>query len=287
VFHGADSDRVFVRRKLLPNDRDTVYYVTLASSGRWRVGGTWMPALSGKSALVTGASRGIGAAIAKRLAKEGADVAVTYSSSPERAQQVVEDIVREGGKALAIKADAADQAAVRGAVQQSAKEFGKIDILVNNAGVLALGPIADFPAQEFEKALSVNVRSVFTAIQEALRHMPDGGRIITIGSVNSERMPFEGGSVYALTKGAVASFTKGLARDLGARKITVNNIQPGPVDTEANPASGPFADTMLGLLAMKRYGHADEIAAMTAYLAGPEAGYITGASLLIDGGFAA
>jgi 3-oxoacyl-[acyl-carrier protein] reductase len=246
-----------------------------------------MPALSGKSALVTGASRGIGAAIAKRLAKEGADVAVTYSSSPERAQQVVEDIVREGGKALAIKADAADQAAVRGAVQQSAKEFGKIDILVNNAGVLALGPIADFPAQEFEKALSVNVRSVFTAIQEALRHMPDGGRIITIGSVNSERMPFEGGSVYALTKGAVASFTKGLARDLGARKITVNNIQPGPVDTEANPASGPFADTMLGLLAMKRYGHADEIAAMTAYLAGPEAGYITGASLLIDGGFAA
>jgi 3-oxoacyl-[acyl-carrier protein] reductase len=246
-----------------------------------------MPALSGKSALVTGASRGIGAAIAKRLAKEGTDVAVTYSSSPERAQQVVEDIVREGGKALAIKADAADQAAVRGAVQQSAKEFGKIDILVNNAGVLALGPIADFPAQEFEKALSVNVRSVFTAIQEALRHMPDGGRIITIGSVNSERMPFEGGSVYALTKGAVASFTKGLARDLGARKITVNNIQPGPVDTEANPASGPFADTMLGLLAMKRYGHADEIAAMTAYLAGPEAGYITGASLLIDGGFAA
>jgi 3-oxoacyl-[acyl-carrier protein] reductase len=246
-----------------------------------------MPALSGKSALVTGASRGIGAAIAKRLAKEGADVAVTYSSSPERAQQVVEDIVREGGKALAIKADAADQAAVRGAVQQSAKEFGKIDILVNNAGVLALGPIADFPAQEFEKALSVNVRSVFTAIQEALRHMPDGGRIITIGSVNSERMPFEGGSVYALTKGAVASFTKGLARDLGARKITVNNIQPGPVDTEANPASGPFADTMLGLLAMKRYGHADEIAAMKAYLAGPEAGYITGASLLIDGGFAA
>lgn len=246
-----------------------------------------MPALSGKSALVTGASRGIGAAIAKRLAKEGADVAVTYSSSPERAQQVVEDIVTEGGKALAIKADGADQAAVRAAVQQSAKEFGKIDILVNNAGVLALGPIADFPAQEFEKALSVNVRSVFTAIQEVLRHMPDGGRIITIGSVNSERMPFEGGSVYALTKGAVASFTKGLARDLGARKITVNNIQPGPVDTEANPASGPFADTMMGLLAIKRYGHADEIAAMTAYLAGPEAGYITGASLLIDGGFAA
>lgn len=246
-----------------------------------------MTSLSGKSALVTGGSRGIGAAIAKRLAKEGAEVAITYSSSPKRAEELVEGIVKEGGKAIAIKADAADQAAVRAAVQQTATEFRKIDILVNNAGVLALGPIADFPPEDFERALSVNVRSVFTAVQEALRHMPDGGRIITIGSVNSERMPFQGGSVYALTKGAVASFTKGLARDLGPRKITVNNIQPGPVDTEANPAAGPFADTLLGLMALKRYGHADEIAAMTAYLAGPEAGYITGASLLIDGGFAA
>jgi len=246
-----------------------------------------MAALSGKSALITGGSRGIGAAIAMRLAKEGADVAITYSSSPERAQQVVADVVKAGGKAIAIKADAADQAAVRAGVQQAAKEFGKLDILVNNAGLLALGLITEISATDFEKALSVNVRSVFTAIQEAVRHMPDGGRIITIGSVNSDRMPFKGGSVYALTKGAVASFTKGLARDLGERKITVNNIQPGPVDTEANPASGPFADTMLGLMALKRYGQADEVAAMVAYLAGPEAGYITGASLLIDGGFAA
>jgi 3-oxoacyl-[acyl-carrier protein] reductase len=268
--------------------RQNRYYVTIAPeiTGTDREE-TKMATLSGKSALVTGASRGIGAAIAKRLAKEGAAVAITYSSSPERAQQVVDEIVQVGGQAVAIKADAADQVAVRAAVQQAAKEFGKLDILVNNAGVLALGPIADFPADEFERALSVNVRSVFTAIQEAVRHMPDGGRIITIGSVNSERMPFQGGSVYALTKGAVASFTKGLARDLGERKITVNNIQPGPVDTEANPASGPFADTLLGLMAVKRYGHADEVAAMTAYLAGPEAGYITGASLLIDGGFAA
>lgn len=246
-----------------------------------------MSTLSGKSALVTGGSRGIGAAIAKRLAKEGADVAVTYSASPERAQQLVDEIVKSGGKAIAIKADAADQAAVRAGVQQAAKEFGKIDILVNNAGLLALGPITDFSPENFEKALSVNVTSVFTATQEALRLMPDGGRIIMIGSVNSERMPFQGGSVYALTKGAIASFTKGLARDLGERKITVNNIQPGPIDTEANPATGPFANTMLGLMALKRYGHADEVAAMTAYLAGPEAGYITGASLLIDGGFAA
>jgi 3-oxoacyl-[acyl-carrier protein] reductase len=246
-----------------------------------------MSALSSKAALVTGGSRGIGAAIALRLAKDGADVAITYSSSPERAQEVTAEVGKHGGKALAIQADSADQSAVRGAVQQAARKFGKLDILVNNAGVLALGTIADFPAEDFEKALSVNVRSVFAAIQEALRHMPDGGRIITIGSVNSERMPFQGGSVYALTKGAVASFTKGLARDLGPRSITVNNIQPGPVDTEANPASGPFADVMLGLMALKRYGRADEIAAMTAYLAGPEAGYVTGASLLIDGGFAA
>jgi 3-oxoacyl-[acyl-carrier protein] reductase len=246
-----------------------------------------MASLSGKSAIVTGASRGIGAAIAKRLAKEGAAVAITYSASPDRAHAVVDGIVQDGGKAIAIKADAADQAAVRGAVQEAARELGKIDILVNNAGVLALGTITDYPADDFERALSINVKSVFTAVQEALRHMPDGGRIITIGSVNSERMPFQGGSIYALTKGAIASFTKGLARDLGERKITVNNIQPGPVDTEANPASGAFAEVMLGLLAMKRYAHTDEIAAMTAYLAGPEAGYITGASLLIDGGFAA
>lgn len=246
-----------------------------------------MATLTGKSALVTGASRGIGAAIAQRLAKEGAEVAITYSSSPERAQQLVKAITDSGGRAIAIKADAVDQNAVRSAVSATAKEFSKIDILVNNAGVLALGAIANFPVDDFEKALSVNVRSVFTATQETLRHMPDGGRIIIIGSVNSDRMPFEGGSVYALTKGAVASFSKGLARDLGARSITVNNIQPGPVDTEANPANGSFADTMLGLMAIKRYGHAEEIAAMVAYLAGPEAGYITGASLLIDGGFAA
>lgn len=246
-----------------------------------------MATLQGTSALVTGASRGIGAAIAKRLASEGAAVAITYSSSPERAEEVVGEITQAGGRAIAIKADAASQDAVRSAVQQAAKAFGKIDILVNNAGILALGPIADFSPADFERALAVNVHSVFTAIQESLRYMPDGGRIITIGSVNSERMPFQGGSVYALTKGAVASFTKGLARDLGERRITVNNIQPGPVDTEANPASGPFAETMLGLMALKRYAHADEIAAMTAFLAGPEAGYITGASLLIDGGFAA
>jgi 3-oxoacyl-[acyl-carrier protein] reductase len=246
-----------------------------------------MANLSGRSALVTGGSRGIGAAIVKRLASDGAQVAFTYSASPDQAQQVVDQVQKAGGKATAIKADATDQAAVRSAVQQAAKEFGKIDILVNNAGIAVLAPIADFSEADFERSLSVNVRSAFTATQEAVRNMPDGGRIIHIGSTNAERMPFEGGSVYALTKGALASFTQGLARDLGSRSITVNNIQPGPVDTDLNPASGPFAETMLSLLALKRYGHADEIAGMVSYLAGPEAGYITGASLLIDGGFAA
>lgn len=246
-----------------------------------------MANLSGKSALVTGGSRGIGAAIVKRLASDGVQVAFTYSASPEQAQQVVDQVQKAGGKVIAIKADATDQAAVRSAVQQAAKEFGKIDILVNNAGVAALAPIADFSEADFERTLSVNVRSVFTATQEAVRNMPDGGRIIHIGSTNADRMPFAGGSVYALTKGALASFTKGLARDLGPRSITVNNIQPGPVDTDLNPATGPFAETMLSLMALKRYGHADEIAGMVSYLAGPEAGYITGASLLIDGGFAA
>lgn len=244
-----------------------------------------MANLAGKSALVTGASRGIGAAIVQRLAKEGADVAFTYNASAEQANSLVEQIKSNGGNALAIKADAADQDSVRKAVQQTAEHFGKIDILVNNAGIIVLGPITDIKAEDFQRLLAVNVHSVFTATQEAVRHMPDGGRIVHIGSVNSDRMPFVGGSVYALTKGAIFSFTKGLARDLGSRNITVNNIQPGPVDTDGNPASGPFAETMLSLMALKRYGKAEEIAGMVSYLVGPEAGYITGASLLIDGGF--
>jgi 3-oxoacyl-[acyl-carrier protein] reductase len=246
-----------------------------------------MSTLTGKAALVTGGSRGIGAAIVLRLVSEGASVAFTYSSSSTQADSLVEQVAKAGGKAIAIKADAADQEAVRGAVQETAKRFGKIDILVNNAGIIVLGSIREIKEVDFQRILSVNVHSVFTATQEAVRHMPDGGRIIHIGSVNSERMPFVGGSVYALTKGAVYSFTKGLARDLGARNITVNNIQPGPVDTESNPASGPFAETMLGLMALKRYGKGEEIAGLVSYLAGPEAGYITGASILIDGGFAA
>jgi 3-oxoacyl-[acyl-carrier protein] reductase len=244
-------------------------------------------ALTGKVALVTGGSRGLGAAIAKRLASDGAAVAITYTSSPQKADEVVRVIESNRGRAVAIRADSADVEAVRNAVAETVKAFGAIDILVNNAGIATLGSIEEFKLAEFDRLIAVNVRAVFVAVQEAARHMKQGGRIINIGSVNSDLMPFAGGSVYALTKGAVASFTRGLARDLGPRGITVNNIQPGPVDTDMNPADGPFAKTLKGLIALGRYGQGDEVAAMVAYIASPEAAFVTGASLKIDGGFAA
>jgi 3-oxoacyl-[acyl-carrier protein] reductase len=243
--------------------------------------------LAGKVALVTGGSRGIGAAIAKRLAADGATVALTYSSAPAKADEVVREIQTAGGRALAIKADAADATAVRAAVTQTVAQFGGLDILVNNAGVAIMAPITEFTLESFDRLMAVNVRGLFVATQEASRHLRDGGRIIHIGSVNSDTMPFQGGSVYALSKGAVASFTKGLARDLGPRGITVNNVQPGPVDTDMNPATGAFADTLRAQTALGRYGTPTEIAGFVAYLASPEAGYITGASLLADGGIAA
>jgi 3-oxoacyl-[acyl-carrier protein] reductase len=243
--------------------------------------------LAGKVALVTGGSRGLGAAIAKRLATDGAAVALTYTSSPQKADEVVRVIDSAGGRALAIRADSADVEAVKNAVAQTVKAFGGLDILVNNAGVAALAPIDEFKLEDFDRLIAVNVRGVFVAVQEAVRHMKEGGRIINIGSINSDFVPFTGGSVYALTKAALAGFTRGLARDLGARGITVNNIQPGPVDTDMNPADGPFAAQLKTMIAVQRYGRAEEIAAMVSYLAGPEAAYITGASLRIDGGFAA
>ncbi|MFZ3207055.1 MAG: 3-oxoacyl-ACP reductase family protein [Pseudomonas sp.] len=243
--------------------------------------------LTGKVALIQGGSRGIGAAIAERLAHEGAAVAITYVSSADKAAELVRGIEAAGGRALAIKADSADADAVRGAVSQTLSRFGRIDILVNNAGVLAIAPIEDFSLEDFDRTLAVNVRSVFVASQEAARHMTEGGRIITIGSTNADRMPFAGGSVYAMSKSAIVGLTRGMARDLGPRGITVNNVQPGPVDTDMNPENGDFAATMKGLMAIERYGRAEEIAAFVAYLAGPEAGYVTGASLSIDGGFAA
>lgn len=243
--------------------------------------------LSGKVALVQGGSRGIGAAIVKRLAEEGAAVAFTYVSSEAKAQELQDSITGNGGKALAIKADSADAEAIRNAVALTVETYGRVDILVNNAGVLAIGPLEEFSLEDFDRTLDINVRSVFIATQAAAKHMGDGGRIINIGSTNAERMPFAGGGVYAMSKSALVGLTKGLSRDLGPRGITINNVQPGPVDTDMNPASGDFAESLIPLMAVGRYGHAEEIASFVAYLAGPEAGYITGASLTIDGGFGA
>ncbi|MGE8495923.1 MAG: 3-oxoacyl-ACP reductase family protein [Pseudomonas sp.] len=243
--------------------------------------------LTDSVALIQGGSRGIGAAIAQRLAREGAAVAITYVSSPDKAADVVRAIEAAGGRALAIQADSADADAVRNAVSRTVAHFGRLDILVNNAGVLAIAPLEEFSLEDFDRTVAVNVRSVFVAIQEAARHMTSGGRIITIGSTNADRVPFAGGGVYAMSKSAIVGLTKGLARDLGPRGITVNNVQPGPVDTDMNPENSDFADSLKGLMAIDRYGRAEEIAAFVAYLAGPEAGYITGANLTIDGGFAA
>mgnify|MGYP004707174513 FL=1 len=248
---------------------------------------TTQHSLQGKAAFVQGGSRGIGAAIVQRLAREGASVAFTYVSSDDKAQALVKSIETSGGKALAIKADSADETSVRTAIDSAAKAFGKIDILVNNAGVLAFGEIDALTMDDFDRTIAVNVRSVFVASQQAARHMPDGGRIITIGSVNADRMPFQGGAVYAMSKSAIVGLTKGLARDLGPRGITVNNVQPGPVDTDMNPADGEMADGMRSFMALNRYGKDSEIASFVAYLSGPEAGYITGANLTIDGGFGA
>ena len=243
--------------------------------------------LSGKVALVTGGSRGIGAAIAKRLAADGAAVAITYASGQEKAAEVVRSIESAGGRALAIRADNMDAGAVRSAVAETVQTLGRLDVLVNNAGIAVIAPLDQFTREDFDRSVAVNIRAAFVAAQEAARHMADGGRIINIGSVNADRRPFAGGSVYAMTKAAIAGLTRGLARDLGPRGITVNNVQPGPVETDMNPADGPFAETLKGFMALKRYAKGNEIAAMVAYLAGPEAGFVTGASLTIDGGFAA
>jgi 3-oxoacyl-[acyl-carrier protein] reductase len=245
--------------------------------------------LASKVALVQGGSRGIGAAIAKRLARDGAAVALTYATSADKALEVVKEIETAGGRAIAIKADSVDALQIKAAVQVVADTYGKIDILVNNAGVLALGNVAEaeISLEDIDRTLAVNVRSVIVASQAVVKHMDKGGRIITIGSTNAERMPFNGGSVYAMSKSAVVGLTKGLARDLGPLGITVNNIQPGPIDTEMNPDGGDFAQTLKGMMALPRYGTVEEVASFAAYLAGPEAAYITGASLSIDGGFSA
>ncbi|MFL6207783.1 MAG: 3-oxoacyl-ACP reductase family protein [Pyrinomonadaceae bacterium] len=243
--------------------------------------------LENKRALVTGGSRGIGAAIVKRLAREGAHVALTYVSKPDHANETAQAAEALGVRALAIQADSADAQAVAAAVERTVAELGGIDILVNNAGIGVFAPIEDYRLEDFDRTLAINLRAVFVATQAAVRHMQPGGRVITIGSCNAERMPFQGGAVYAMSKAALVGLVKGLARDLGPRGITVNNVQPGPIDTDLNPASGDFADMLRSLMALPRYGSGDEVAALVAYLAGPEAGFVTGASLTIDGGFTA
>ena len=243
--------------------------------------------LAGKVALITGGSRGIGAAIVKRLASEGADVAFTYPSSPDQANEIAQAAEALGVRALAIQADSADASAVVAAVDRTVDKLGSIDILVNNAGVLAIAPIDDFTLADFDRTFAVNVRAVFVATQAAVKYMKQGGRIINIGSCNAERMPFAGGGVYAMSKSALQGLVKGLARDLGPRGITINNVQPGPIATEMNPPEGEFAEMLKKLMALPRYGSVEEIAGMVAYLASPEAGFITGANLTIDGGFTA
>jgi 3-oxoacyl-[acyl-carrier protein] reductase len=243
-----------------------------------------MSKLNDKVALVTGALRGIGAAIAKRLAAEGADVAITYVKDANAAESVVKAIEATGRKAFAVQADAADSEAVKTAVEQTAKAFGRIDVLVNNAGTAIPRPFAEATLEEINRVIDINVLGVLVATQAALKHMPDGGRIISIGSCVGERNMTPGLTAYAATKGAVKMFTQGLAREVGGRGITVNNVQPGPIDTELNPASGDWAAPQLANTALNRYGHVDEVAALVAFVASPEGAYITGANLTVNGG---
>ena len=240
--------------------------------------------LEGKIALVTGGSRGIGAAIAKRLAADGASVAVTYAKDVKAASAVVKAIELDGGKAIAIQADAADAGAVEAAVEQTVATFGRLDVLVNNAGTAIPKPFEETTLEEMDRVIDINVRGVFIATQAALKHMKSGARVIMIGSAVGERVAAPGLVPYAGTKGAVKMFTQALAREIGSRGITVNNVQPGPIDTDLNPASGDWAVPQKAATALDRYGRVDEIAAAVAFIAGPESSYITGSNLTVDGG---
>jgi 3-oxoacyl-[acyl-carrier protein] reductase len=240
--------------------------------------------LEGKIALVTGGSRGIGAAIAKRLAADGANVAITYAKGADAAASVVKEIEHSGRKAIAIQADAADANAVKAAVDKTVATFGRLDVLVNNAGTAIPKTFEETTLEEMDRLIDINIRGVFAATQAALKHMKAGGRIITIGSAVGERAASPLLVPYSATKGAVKMFTQALSREVGSRGITVNNVQPGPIDTDLNPASGDWAVPQKAATALDRYGKVDEIAAMVAFVAGPESSYITGANLTVDGG---
>ncbi|WP_373981192.1 SDR family oxidoreductase [Achromobacter sp. JD417] len=248
-----------------------------------------MQNLNGKVAFVTGGSRGIGAAIVRRLAAHGADVAFTYvsASSAAPAEALVQELKAQGRRAAAIQADSADAAAVRRAVETALRELGPVDVLVNNAGIFLSGHIADNTLDDYERTMDVNVRAPFVAIQAVQAAMPDGGRIINIGSCLAARAGRAGVALYAASKSALVGLTQGLARDLGPRGITANVVHPGPIDTDMNPADGDRAADMVAVLSLPHYGQARDIAGMVAFLAGPEGRYVTGASLAVDGGYAA
>jgi 3-oxoacyl-[acyl-carrier protein] reductase len=240
--------------------------------------------LEGKTALITGGSRGIGAGIARRLAADGANIVITYTKGADAAASVVKEIERGGGKAVAIQADAADADAVKAAVEKAVASFGKLDVLVNNAGTAIPKPFEETTLEELNRVIDINVRGTLLATQAALRHTNTGGRIINIGSCVGERMMTPGLVSYSATKGAIKMFTQGLSREVGNRGITVNNIQPGPIDTDLNPAAGDWAVPQKANTALNRYGEVEDVAALVAFVAGPEASYITGANLTVDGG---
>ena len=243
-----------------------------------------MSKLAEKVALVTGGSRGIGAAIAKRLAADGAKVAITYAKDGSAASAVVKAIESDGGNAIAIQADAADLEAVRSAVEKTVATFGALDVLVNNAGTAIPKTFEETSLEEMDHMINLNFRSVLVSTQAALKHMKSGGRIIMIGSSVGERVMTPGLVAYSATKGAVKMFAQGLSREVGGRGITVNNVQPGPIDTDLNPAAGEWAVPQKAATALGRYGKVDEVAALVAFVAGPESSYITGANLTVDGG---
>ena len=244
-----------------------------------------MTNLQGLRALVTGASRGIGAEIVRRLAADGATVAFTYGSSAAEAEKLVAEVTGGGGKVVSIQADSADPEQVAASVDETVAQLGGLDILVNNAGVASIGDFESFSLTDFDRLVAINIRAVFVATQRAVPHLGAGGRIINIGSINADRVPGPGLAAYAMTKGAVASLTRGLARELGPRGITVNNVQPGPIATDMNPDTGEFAESAKQVMALGRYGHPRDIAGVVSYLAGPDAAYVTGANWNVDGGF--
>jgi len=244
-----------------------------------------MSELIGRRALVTGASRGIGAAIALALAEKGADVAITYEKSADRAAEVVRAIEGKGRRGLAIQADSADAAAVKRSVEEAVKGLGGLDILVNNAGIARAGPLLEIGLADLDALLNVNIRAVVLASQAAIPHLGAGGRIVSIGSNLGERVPFGGVTAYSMTKSALLSFTRGLARELGPQAITVNLVQPGSTDTDMNPAQGDFAAAQLGFSALGHFGKPEDIGAAVAFLASPAARQITGSTITVDGGF--